>query len=221
MLGMREGVRYRDNQIAFTKGDILYLYTDGVTEANNMQSELYGEERLLNCIQENYEKPPKELIQTIRADIDAFAGEAEQFDDITMVVLKMYASWKTMTVDAVYENTEAAARFVEENLPEECSPKICHQIAIAFDEIYSNIVKYSRATQLELKLGVIGDMVYIVFTDDGIPYNPLESPEPDLEALREERPVGGLGIFVVKRTMDYVDYLYQNQKNRFSVGKKF
>ncbi len=221
MLGMREGVRYRDNQIAFTKGDILYLYTDGVTEANNMQSELYGEERLLNCIQENYEKPPKELIQTIRADIDAFAGEAEQFDDITMVVLKMYADWKTMTVDAVYENTEAAARFVEENLPEECSPKICHQIAIAFDEIYSNIVKYSRATQLELKLGVIGDMVYIVFTDDGIPYNPLESPEPDLEALREERPVGGLGIFVVKRTMDYVDYLYQNQKNRFSVGKKF
>lgn len=221
MLGMREGIRYRNNQITFTRGDMLYLYTDGVTEANNEKEESYGEDRLLHCMEENYDQAPEQLVQTIRKDIDRFAGKAEQFDDITMVALKMYARWKTITLNAVYENTEIGAKFVEENLPEECSPKVFHQIAIAFDEIYSNVVKYSSATQLELKLGILNDMIYLVFVDDGIPYNPLESVDPEIDAPKSERKIGGLGLFVVKQTMDYVDYQYQEQRNRFSIGKKF
>lgn len=221
MLGMREGIRYRNNQITFTRGDMLYLYTDGVTEANNEKEELYGEDRLLHCMEENYDQAPEQLVQTIWKDIDRFAGKAEQFDDITMVALKMYARWKTITLNAVYENTEIGAKFVEENLPEECSPKVFHQIAIAFDEIYSNVVKYSSATQLELKLGILNDMIYLVFVDDGIPYNPLESVDPEIDAPKSERKIGGLGLFVVKQTMDYVDYQYQEQRNRFSIGKKF
>jgi serine phosphatase RsbU (regulator of sigma subunit)/anti-sigma regulatory factor (Ser/Thr protein kinase) len=221
MLGMREGIRYQNNKITFTRGDILYLYTDGVTEANNVAGELYGEQRLLNCIQNNYEKSPENLIQTMREDIDGFAGEAEQFDDITMVVLKMHAEWKTMAVEASFDNTSILAAFVEENLPKEAGAKISHQIAIAFDEIYSNVVKYSKATQFELRLGILDDMIYLVFTDNGIPYNPMESPEPDIEAPIEERRIGGLGLFLVKRTMDYTEHQYFDDKNRFTIGKKF
>lgn len=133
----------------------------------------------------------------------------------------MDAEWKKITVEAVYENTAKLAAFVEENLPKECSVKICHQIAIAFDEIYSNVVKYSKAKQFELRLGILKNMVYLEFIDDGIPYNPLESEEPDVQAPREKRPIGGLGLFMVKRTMDYTEYQYQNEKNRFTIGKKF
>ena len=221
MLGVREGICYRNNQIAFTRGDVLYLYTDGVTEANNEQAESYGEDRLLQCLEENQEQTTEQLIWTIREELNRFAGKAEQFDDITMVALKMHAIWKSITLKALYENTETGAKFVEENLPKECSPKVFHQIAIAFDEIYSNVVKYSSAVQLELKLGILGDMIYLVFIDDGIPYNPLESANPEIHVPKSERKIGGLGIFVVKRTMDYVDYQYQNEKNRFTIGKKF
>lgn len=221
MLGMRENVHYKNNRIPFGRGDILYLYTDGVTEANNVKEELYGEERLRSCLEANYEQPPEELIRTIRADIDDFAGEAEQFDDITMVVLKMHGEWKTMAVDAVYENTAQLAAFVEENLPAECGKKICHQIAIAFDELYSNVVKYSKASRFELRLGIMADRIYLIFIDDGIPYNPLESAEPDTDAPRENRPIGGLGLFMVKRSMDEIDYQYRDKKNIFSIGKKY
>lgn len=221
MLGMREGIRYWNNEIPFTRGDILYLYTDGVTEANNEQKELYGEVRLMQCMQKYYDLPPEQMIQTIRKDIDQFAGEAEQFDDITMVVLKMNVDWERITVDAVYENTAAVAGFLEKMLPKECVGKIRHQIAIAFDEVYSNIVKYSKAKKFELKIGILNDSIYLIFEDDGIPYNPLESAEPDINAPLEERQIGGLGLFVVKRTMDYVDYEYKNQKNRFMIGKKY
>lgn len=133
----------------------------------------------------------------------------------------MCVKWKIRTVEAVYENTTEAAAFVEENLPKECSAKVCHQIAIAFDEIYSNVVKYSKATKLELKIGIEDDMVYLVFTDDGIPYNPLESREPDMLSFKEKRTVGGLGLFMVKRMMDYTEYQYQNERNQFTIGKKF
>jgi serine phosphatase RsbU (regulator of sigma subunit) len=91
VLGVSEAAHYTNNRLPFTKGDILYLYTDGVTEADNVKKELYGEERLKNCMENNYELPPKDLLRKIREDIDAFADEAEQFDDITMVVLKMHA----------------------------------------------------------------------------------------------------------------------------------
>ena len=133
----------------------------------------------------------------------------------------MNAEWKKITVDATFENTSKVAAFVEENLPKECSAKNCHQIAIAIDEIYSNVVKYSQAKQFELEFGILGDMVYLVCMDDGIPYNPLESEEPDVKAPKEKRKIGGLGLFFVKRIMDYLEYRYQDERNRFTIGKKF
>ena len=67
---------------------MLFLYTDGVTEATNAQNELYGEKRLLNCLEKNYTLPAEELLKAVRADIDAFAAGTEQYDDITMLVVK-------------------------------------------------------------------------------------------------------------------------------------
>ena len=81
--------KYRNNVIALDHGDMLFLYTDGVTEAANPKLELYGEERLLACLTENYSLEPEKLIRAVRADIDTFAAGAEQYDDITILVLKM------------------------------------------------------------------------------------------------------------------------------------
>ena len=81
--------KYRNNEISLDHGDMMFLYTDGVTEAANPKLELYGEERLLACLMENYALEPADLIRAVRADIDAFAAGAEQYDDITMLVLKL------------------------------------------------------------------------------------------------------------------------------------
>ena len=89
MLGAMEETIYHNNRIPFESGDLLFLYTDGVTEATNRSEMLYGEERLQRCVEKNSARPPEELMKAVHEDIDRFVDGAEQFDDITMVVLKM------------------------------------------------------------------------------------------------------------------------------------
>lgn len=88
VLAGMEGVRYRKWEVQLEPGDIIYLYTDGVTEAINVNEELYGEERLLAILNANVDEDPQTICEEVKVNVDAFAGEAMQFDDITMVCLK-------------------------------------------------------------------------------------------------------------------------------------
>ena len=89
VLGGLEETQYRNNEIFLSQGDVLFLYTDGVTEAANRDLKLYGEERLKACMEANYKLAPEVLLRAVRSDIDDFAAGMEQYDDITMVLLKM------------------------------------------------------------------------------------------------------------------------------------
>ena len=89
MLGAMEETVYYNNRISFEPGDLLFLYTDGVTEATSREEKLYGEERLQKCLEENAALAPEKLIHAVHEDINRFVNGAEQFDDITMVVLRM------------------------------------------------------------------------------------------------------------------------------------
>jgi len=87
VLAGMEGIRYRRNELQLQPGDKIYLYTDGVTEATDANEKLYGEERLLNLINSHQAAAAKAICDAVKADVDAFVGEAEQFDDITMLCL--------------------------------------------------------------------------------------------------------------------------------------
>lgn len=91
VLAMMEEIPYRKNEVQLQSGDVIYLYTDGVTEAMNQQEELYGEERLSQILNANSDAGPEELCAKVKADVDAFAGETPQFDDITMLCLRYHA----------------------------------------------------------------------------------------------------------------------------------
>jgi len=88
VLAGMEGVRYRKYEVQLEPGDIIYLYTDGVTEAVNTSEELYGEERLLTILNANASADTQTICEEVKVNVDAFAGEAPQFDDITMVCLR-------------------------------------------------------------------------------------------------------------------------------------
>lgn len=85
VLAGMDGIKYKCGSLMLEAGDMLFQYTDGVTEASNVNNELYGEERLEAALNRNASLPPKELLPKIKEDIDAFAGNAPQFDDITMI----------------------------------------------------------------------------------------------------------------------------------------
>ena len=88
VLGGIEGVRYREYTLAFNPGDKLFIYTDGVPEATDSSEALFGTERMMAALNRTGGASPRETLEMVRADVDAFVGEAEQFDDLTMLCLE-------------------------------------------------------------------------------------------------------------------------------------
>lgn len=95
VLAGMEGVRYRENTLQLEPGDRLYLYTDGVTEATNSHEELFGDERLQNALNKYMDLPVEQFLPKIKECIDAFVGDADQFDDITMLALDYQSKGET------------------------------------------------------------------------------------------------------------------------------
>ena len=92
-----------------------------------------------------------------------------------------------------------------------------YSLKVVTDEIFSNIVYYSGAKNAEILFTNEADRITLIFVDDGMPYNPMEAEEPDITASAEERNIGGLGLFMVKKMAEQVQYEYTAQKNQLTV----
>ena len=88
VIGGMSGLKYRDYEFQLEPGDVLFLYTDGVPEATDAESNMFGMQRLLDTLNRNGEGTAKELLEAVSRDVNAFAGDAPQFDDLTMMALK-------------------------------------------------------------------------------------------------------------------------------------
>jgi len=133
---------------------------------------------------------------------------------------------KELTIAATVENIETVTDFVNEQLEAlDCPMKAQMQIDIAIDELFGNIAHYAyhpevgnatvRVEVTEEPLAVI-----VTFIDKGMPYDPLRAAEPDTTLSAEERNLGGLGIYMVKKSMDEITYEYKDGKNILSIKKK-
>jgi anti-sigma regulatory factor (Ser/Thr protein kinase) len=131
-----------------------------------------------------------------------------------------------ITVQADVKNLGAVQGFIEERLEAaECSMKAQVQIGVAVEEIYVNICHYAYKDKggsgdATVKMRVEDGMAEIVFEDSGIQYDPLANEEPDITLSAEERQIGGLGIFITRKTMDDVSYEYKDGKNNLTLRKK-
>lgn len=137
---------------------------------------------------------------------------------------------KELTIEATVENLHTIQEFVEVALEEaECPMGVMMQVSIAVEEIYVNIANY--AYHPETGCAIIGCgveslseekmQVSIGFVDKGKPFNPLETEDADTSLSAEEREIGGLGIFIVKKSMDNVAYRYENGQNILTISKAF
>ena len=132
---------------------------------------------------------------------------------------------KEITLTATLENIEVVTKFVDEQLEElDCPMKAQMQIDIAIDELFSNIARYAYAPNVgEATVRVQSSddplTVIITFIDNGVPYNPLEKEDPDTTLSADDRQIGGLGIYMVKKSMDSMEYEYRNGQNILSIKK--
>ena len=131
---------------------------------------------------------------------------------------------KEIAVAATVGNIRVVTDFINENLDIfGCSVKAQMQIDIAIDEILSNIIRYAYGNETgNITVGIRekNGTAEIIFKDSGIPYDPLTAKEPDLSLSSEDRPIGGLGIHMVKKMMDTVSYRYENGQNTLILQKQ-
>ncbi len=125
-------------------------------------------------------------------------------------------------VSASVENLHKIDTFISSRLEEAgCPMKTMMKIEIIVDEICGNIVRYSGASFIRVSFNRDEDnSVTLTFTDDGMPYDPLSAKEPDISASLDDRPIGGLGVFIVKNIMDKLSYENKNGRNILTAKKK-
>jgi sigma-B regulation protein RsbU (phosphoserine phosphatase) len=232
MLGPKAGVTFKEGQVHLAAGELLFLFSDGITEARDNDGGFYGEARLESLLENLDASDPETLAQRVRSDIDTFAMGAEQADDITMLALAFQgipgagkSQVFTMTIandlDRVGDVLQAFDTFAQETgLP----PAATQKVKLAFDELLNNSISYGfphgGEHELEVGVEVLNDRLKVQVVDDGIPFNPFLRVMPDLGSTLAQRQIGGVGIHLVRELMDEVAYKRGVGKNIVTLTKR-
>ena len=230
--GGMDGVKYKNFELQLEPGDKLFLYTDGVPEATDANNAMFGMDRTLDALNANRDKTPQRVLEGVHESVNAFVGDAPQFDDLTMLCVQYRGAdrknrVRELTLPATTENLSKVTDFLEEVLEQAgCPIKAQMQINVAVEEVFVNIANYAYAPKtgdatIRAELSETPRAIRITFLDRGMPYDPLLKADPDVTASAEERKIGGLGVFLVKKTMDDVRYLYRDGQNILTIQKSF
>lgn len=229
-LGIIEDLDYQEGELILAPGDGLVLYTDGVTEAFNAQNEVYSEARLLNVLESSQQDSARQLVHKLVDSVYAFVQNADQSDDLTLLTLR----YQGQPIPSTELNLRLRNEFPEiDRLLKalECffqdhqlDQNRYQELRLVLDELLTNTISYGypdgRSGTLEFQLRLENGTLDLRLRDDGIPFNPLEEArQPDLDADLDERPIGGLGIYLVKTKMDHVHYLREAGFNQLTLSK--
>jgi serine phosphatase RsbU (regulator of sigma subunit)/anti-sigma regulatory factor (Ser/Thr protein kinase) len=229
-LGLVEQSLYASGQMVLGPGEALLLYTDGVTEAMDSSETLYSDQRLAEFLATNRGSFPRQIISGLIGDVRHFAGEAPQSDDITALALlyfgtkKMREELEIKLSNKISELESLNRALAEFGRLHGLALKVVHDLNLALEEILTNIISYAytdrREHEITVRLRAHPGEIRAEVEDDGQPFNPLEAPEPDIAKSLGERTTGGLGIHLVRKLMDGLEYRRQGQRNFLSMKKK-
>lgn len=223
-------------------GDTICIYTDGVTEAVNVSDEQFGEERLLKTINTFKDGGVESIQLGIKARVKEFADGVAQSDDMTMLIFRYNGNKKTddgkddgknISEDnvlrsangdiviynnfATKENYKGFSQWLNSIISDwGVSEDTASKLQLISEELYTNIFSYAypqKEGAVEIAFKKEENSIICIFRDWGIPYNPLERPDPDVTLPPETRDIGGLGIYIVKNTVDEISYEYRENSN--------
>jgi len=203
-LGVFDDSEYKQCTADFSNGDILYLYTDGVTEAVNENKEFFGEKRLLDACT-GTQHTAKGLCQSISSSLIEFINTGEQFDDITMLAVQRQDS--TLKLNCRLSELEKIREYIFKT---DLEDKLKRKIFLACDEVFSNIVNYSGADLISVLYNKNDDKISIIFKDNGKKFDCLKAM---LKKDFDDFDKGGMGIIIVKKLCTDIVYNYINGEN--------
>ncbi len=225
-LGAKEGVSYEEQTIKFEPGDVAVFYTDGVTEAMSPGGELFGMQRLIGAVSKTCQSTAEEIMARILEEVSAFRGDREQNDDITLVVLKAIPREEEHSLISVYSKDEEIPRLNEE-LERIMSragfaEKQILDMQLAVEEAFINIVRHGYHGDygaVQIAIDFLKGRLTVTMEDDAPRFDPTKFEEPDFSADLEQRPIGGLGIHLMRSLSDEIKYDFERGRNRLMLIK--
>jgi sigma-B regulation protein RsbU (phosphoserine phosphatase) len=225
VIGAMEGIAYGEDTTQLAPGELAYFYTDGVTEAMDVQRNLYSDQRLRDLLgSHSYD----DAEQAVRATVDtvwSFQGDADQADDVTVLALRYHGAAMVTgesdlhlsIVNHIENIGQVNEAFREFALTHELSTAVVQRVCLCFDELLSNTISYGYSDEAEhdidLHVRLVDGELVIIITDDGKPFNPFANEPPDTRLSVEDRPIGGLGVHLVKNFMDRCVYERHGENN--------
>jgi sigma-B regulation protein RsbU (phosphoserine phosphatase) len=191
----------------------------------DVTDQLYGEQRVIDHFQSSQDSGPDILVSGTLDSVEAFAGEVEQADDITILALRYNLEPRTFIeqrqeisitnelgeIDRVNDAFNEFAKQCDIPMP------VSLKVNLVFNELLNNVISYAYGDEEEHSIKVImersGERLSISISDDGLPFNPFTREDPDTTLSLEDREIGGLGIHLVKKTMDEATYQRRHNRN--------
>ncbi|HEY5932369.1 MAG TPA: anti-sigma factor antagonist, partial [Nitrospira sp.] len=234
LVGPMPGIAFKETTTQLGPGDELFLYTDGVTEADNRRRELFGNDRLKRVLTQSRAVSVVDRLGEVMNAVRAFAVDTPQADDITMLGLRYHGVAPSDVAVLVFRQTMPnqlpaipilQTAFEQYVAQWEGAKPLIPTLNMALDDLLNNVVQYAFPNDptehhIEVEGEVRDAWVIFTITDDGIPFNPLTVAPPDLSLLLHEREIGGLGIYLVRSMFDEVTYRRNVGRNVLMVKKK-
>ena len=238
-VGILKGFQYVSQEAVIDPGTTLFLYTDGLTEAEDIQHRQFGQQRILDNLlppadngeQAQSASSVKDLVMRMEDAVHHFVGEAEQSDDLTMLAIHYSRQQphaqlqRSITLPNDVAEVPQLAAFVDEvceALGFDVSAAM--QINLAIEEAVVNVMNYAYPEGTRGSINVVAqandERLKFVISDSGTPFDPTVREEVDISLAMEDRPIGGLGIHLVRQIMDSINYQRDGDKNVLTLRKK-
>ena len=231
VVGALEDSEYGEDTETLYAGDLVFLYTDGLTEAMDSSRNLYSESRLAGWLESNGRGAVEDIVDEMVEEVKRFEAGADQEDDLTILALGFhgdvgagqYEALKLELSNQLPEVERLNVTFSEFAEKSNVPKRTVNQFKLVFDELLTNIVSHAYSDDGEhtifTDIRVFGHKIVATIADDGKFFNPLKYGRPLVEASIDEREVGGLGIHLVRNVMDEVRYRRAGETNVVSVVK--
>ena len=230
-LGVMPGMQYQEQETNLSSGEGLFLYTDGLTEAENADYQLFGEARLLqNAVRFGGEKADA-IVKSMAAEVKSHIHGSDPSDDLTMLAVRFTnpspstGAVRRLTLRNDIDEIPKLHALIQSIADEtDMDHALAMSLNLALEEAVSNVMLYAYPAgspgQVDIEAAVLDDRIDFRVSDSGVPFDPTVASDPDLAADLKDRPIGGLGIFLVKRIMDDVSYTWEDGKNILTMTKK-
>ena len=223
-LGIMCGFEFKEQEMPFRYDDALFLYTDGLTEAENAAHEQFGEERMEKNL--HGRKSAQGHLDNIKKKVAEFVGDAPQSDDLTILFIHYVPSSRRLVLKNSIDQISLLPAFVEDAVKaSKLNPEMESSLNLALEEAVTNVIDYAYPERTEgevlIDAAVTDKALTFTITDNGKPFDPTARPEVDINAGVEDRPIGGLGIHLVRQIMDEVRYERRGEKNVLIITKRY